>query len=101
MGRIWQEAEHVDVRRAIAIAAPRASRTIAVAGLALALSFATLAIIPLRQFREFAFAMTVGVLLDAFVIRALLVPALVSLFGDLSWWPARRRVAARSETQPS
>jgi RND superfamily putative drug exporter len=101
VGRIWQEAEHVDVRRAIAIAAPRASRTIAVAGLALALSFATLAIIPLRQFREFAFAMTVGVLLDAFVIRALLVPALVSLFGDLSWWPARRRVAARSETQPS
>ena len=45
--------------------------------------------------------MTVGVLLDAFVIRALLVPALVSLFGDLSWWPARRRVAAKSETQPS
>ena len=74
VGRIWQEAEHVDVRKAIAIAAPRASRTIAVAGLALALSFATLAIIPLRQFREFAFAMTVGVLLDAFVIRALLVP---------------------------
>ena len=41
VGRIWQEAEHVDVRKAIAIAAPRASRTIAVAGLALALSFAT------------------------------------------------------------
>ncbi len=101
VGRIWQEAEHVSVRKAIAIAAPRASRTIAVAGLALALSFATLAIIPLRQFREFAFAMTVGVLLDAFVIRALLVPALVSIFGELSWWPARRRAAARSETQPS
>jgi putative drug exporter of the RND superfamily len=101
VGRIWQEAEHVDVRQAIAIAAPRASRTIAVAGLALALSFATLAIIPLRQFREFAFAMTVGVLLDAFVIRALLVPALVSIFGELSWWPARRRAAARTETQPS
>lgn len=101
VGRIWQEAEHVDVRRAIAIAAPRASRTIAVAGLALALSFATLAFIPLRQFREFAFAMTVGVLLDAFVIRALLVPALVSLFGELSWWPARRRRATPVEAPPS
>lgn len=98
MGRIWQEAERVNVRRAIAIAAPRASRTIAVAGLALAFSFATLAIIPLRQFHEFAFAMTVGVLLDAFVIRSLLVPALVSVFGELSWWPARRRVAAPGET---
>lgn len=101
VGRIWQEAEQTSVRRAIATAAPRASRTIAVAGLALALSFATLAIIPLRQFHEFAFAMTIGVLLDAFVIRGLLVPALVSLFGEISWWPARRRVAARSETPAS
>jgi putative drug exporter of the RND superfamily len=101
VGRIWQEAEHVSVHRAIATAAPRASRTIAVAGVALAFSFATLAIIPLRQFREFAFAMTVGVLLDAFVIRALIVPALVSIFGEVSWWPARRRAEPRGETQPS
>jgi putative drug exporter of the RND superfamily len=101
VGRIWQEAEDKSVRKAIAIAAPRASRTIAVAGLALALSFATLAIIPLRQFQEFAFAMTIGVLLDAFVIRAIVVPALVSLFGELSWWPARRRVSARRQAQPS
>jgi putative drug exporter of the RND superfamily len=101
VGRIWQNAEHVSVHRAIATAAPRASRTIAVAGVALALSFATLAIIPLRQFREFAFAMTVGVLLDAFVIRALVVPALVSIFGEASWWPARRRAEPRGETQPS
>jgi putative drug exporter of the RND superfamily len=101
VGRIWQEAESTSVQKAIAIAAPRASRTIAVAGLALAFSFATLAIIPLRQFQEFAFAMTVGVLLDAFVIRAVVVPALVSLFGEASWWPARRRLSARGETQPS
>ena len=95
VGRIWQEAETSSVRDAVATAAPRASRTIAIAGLALAFSFATLAFIPLREFREFAFAMTVGVLLDAFVVRALVVPALVSLFGELSWWPARRRPALR------
>jgi RND superfamily putative drug exporter len=95
VGRIWQEAERSSVRDAVATAAPRASRTIAIAGLALAFSFATLAFIPLREFREFAFAMTVGVLLDAFLVRALVVPALVSLFGELSWWPARRRLALR------
>ena len=100
VGRIWQEAEHATVREALATAAPRASRTIAVAGLALAFSFATLAIIPLREFREFAFAMTVGVLLDAFLVRALLVPSLVALFGDLSWWPARRRAAWRPTEEP-
>jgi RND superfamily putative drug exporter len=95
VGRIWQEAEAGSVRDAVATAAPRASRTIAIAGLALAFSFATLAVIPLREFREFAFAMTVGVLLDAFFVRALVVPALVSLFGELSWWPARRRLSLR------
>ena len=95
VGRIWQEAEHASVRDAVATAAPRASRTIAIAGLALAFSFATLAFVQLREFREFAFAMTVGVLLDAFLVRAVVVPALVSLFGELSWWPARRRPALR------
>jgi putative drug exporter of the RND superfamily len=95
VGRIWQEAEKGSVRDAVATAAPRASRTIAIAGLALALSFAALAFVPLREFREFAFAMTVGVLLDAFLVRAVVVPALVSLFGELSWWPARRRPSLR------
>jgi RND superfamily putative drug exporter len=88
------------LREAIATAAPRASRAIGVAGLALALSFATLSLIELRQFREFAFAMAVGVLLDAFLIRAVLIPALVSLVGEWSWWPRRRR-AAVVEPEPA
>jgi RND superfamily putative drug exporter len=87
VGRIWQEARRRPLREAVAIAAPRASRAIGVAGIALALSFAALGLIPLRQFREFAFAMVVGILLDAFVVRAFLIPALISFFGERSWWP--------------
>jgi RND superfamily putative drug exporter len=95
VGRIWQAAEEGrPLREAIATAAPRASRAIGVAGLTLALSFAALALIDLRQFREFAFAMCVGVLIDAFVIRSLLIPALISLFGEGSFWPRRRPSAA-------
>ena len=91
VGRIWQEAERgLPLREAIATAAPRASRAIGVAGLALACSFAALALIDLRQFREFAFAMSVGVLLDAFVVRTFLIPALISLFGERSFWPRTR-----------
>jgi putative drug exporter of the RND superfamily len=81
VGRIWQEAERMPLRDAIRVAAPRASRAIGVAGLALAGSFALLAIVPLVPFREFAFAMTVGVLLDSFVVRTFLVPALMTLTG--------------------
>ncbi|HSL64769.1 MAG TPA: MMPL family transporter [Gaiellaceae bacterium] len=87
VGRIWSAAEERPLREAIAVAAPRASRAIAVAGLALAFSFAALALIELRQFREFGAAMLLGVLLDAFLIRALLIPALISLVGARSWWP--------------
>ncbi len=95
VGRVWEEARRRPLREAIATAAPRASKTITVAGLALAASFALLAIVPLRAFRELAFALAVGVLLDAFVVRSLLVPALLSLFGDLSWWPGSRRIVRR------
>jgi putative drug exporter of the RND superfamily len=90
VGRIWQEARTRPFREAVAVVAPRASRAINVAGLALALSFALLALIPLSSFREFAFAMVVGVLLEAFLVRTYLVPALLSLFGNVSRWPGGR-----------
>jgi RND superfamily putative drug exporter len=93
VGRVWHEAaRRHSVRDAVAAGAARASGAITVAGLALAFSFAALAIIPLRQFREFAFAMFVGILLDAFLVRSLLVPGLISVVGEASWWPTRREV---------
>jgi putative drug exporter of the RND superfamily len=96
-GRIWDEARGMRLREAIAVAAPQAARAVTVAGLALAASFALLAIVPLRSFREFAFVMAVGVLVDTFLVRTLLVPALTSLFGEGAWWPGRRvrRLSAR------
>jgi putative drug exporter of the RND superfamily len=90
-GRIWQEAERRPLREAIAVAAPRASRAISVAGIALAASFAMLAIVPIDGFREFAFMMAVGVLLETFVVRPVLIPALIALFGEAGAWPSRLR----------
>jgi RND superfamily putative drug exporter len=91
VGRIWEELRVRHLRDAIAVAVPRASKAISIAGIALALSFAALAIIPLDGFREFAFMMTVGVLLETFVVRTLLIPALISVFGRTSTWPGRIR----------
>jgi RND superfamily putative drug exporter len=89
-GRIWAEARRRRLREAIAVATPAAARTIRVAGIALAASFALLAIVPLRSFREFAFVMAAGIAIDTFVVRPFLIPSLISLFGELSWLPGRR-----------
>jgi putative drug exporter of the RND superfamily len=100
-GRVWQEARVRPLQEAVAVAAPRAASAIRAAGITLALSFAALAIVPLHAFWEFAFAMTVGILVETFVVRSLLVPALVSVFGYASGWPGgalrlRRRPGAQA-----
>ncbi len=89
VGRIWQEAERMPLREAIAFAAPRASKAIGVAGIALAASFGMLAVVPIDGFRELAFMLSVGVLIETFVVRSALIPALISLFGSFSGWPGR------------
>jgi RND superfamily putative drug exporter len=81
ISRIWREADRRDLRPAIRTAGSRAARAITVAGLILALSFAAVALIPVQGFRELAFALFAGLLLDTLLARTLLIPALVSLFG--------------------
>jgi RND superfamily putative drug exporter len=80
ISRIWREADARELRPAIRSAGVRAGRAITVAGIILALSFAAIALIPIQGFRELAFALCVGLLLDTLVARTLLVPALVAIF---------------------
>lgn len=89
VGRIWEEARRRPLRAAIAVAGSQASRAITVAGVALAASFALLALIPLQQFREVAVAMAAGIVIDAIIVRSLLVPALVAFFGRIGMWPGK------------
>ena len=89
VGRMWKEADRRPLQEAVAVAAPGAGRAISVAGVALALSFAMLTIIPITPFAVMAFAMAVGILLDTFLVRSVLVPALVVVFGHAGRWPRR------------
>lgn len=99
VGHVWTRAKHTTMRKAIAERVPETSGAITAAGVTLAASFAMLAIVPLRQFRELAFVMGLGVLIDALVVRGVLVPALLAVLGDLSAWPRRlRRPEAREES---
>jgi RND superfamily putative drug exporter len=98
VGRMWEETRQHPLREAIAVGARRATRPITIAGLTLAASFALLAIVPIEPFREFAFAMVAGVLIDSFVVRSFLVPALVSLFGRASFWPWHLKETVAEQT---
>lgn len=64
----------------------RTGRLITSAALILFFAFAALAASPGTDIKVLATALGVGILLDATVVRALLVPALVSLFGKYNWW---------------
>jgi RND superfamily putative drug exporter len=99
VGRIWDELRVRPLREAVAVAVPRASKAISIAGIALAGSFAALALVPVDAFREFAFMMAVGVLLETFFVRPLLIPALISVFGEASLWPGHVRPAAEPEPE--
>nr|WP_235883351.1 MMPL family transporter [Saccharopolyspora elongata] len=81
VGYVRAEARERPLSEAIAVAVPSSRRVIIAAGLALAASFGFVALVPLAQFRELAFALGVGILLDAFVVRSYLVPALIALQG--------------------
>ncbi len=100
VGRIWEEARTRSAREAVAVAAPRASRAITTAGIALAASFGLLALIPLEQFRQLAIFMAVGVVLDTVVVRSLLVPSLVALTGRAGMWPRHQRAAEPAPPAP-
>ncbi|MGB3414845.1 MAG: efflux RND transporter permease subunit [Microbacteriaceae bacterium] len=65
------------------------------AGLVLAATFAALSVIPILFLLQLAFIVAFGVLLDTFIVRSLLVPALVYDIGPAVWWPSK--LSKRSE----
>jgi RND superfamily putative drug exporter len=80
----------------------RTGRLVTSAALILFLAFVSLASGPQTEVKVLATGLAAGILLDATVIRALLVPAVVSLFGRWNWWlpPAPARLL-RVEPSPS
>ena len=64
----------------------RTGRLVTSAALILFLAFASLASGPDTDLKVFATALGAGILLDATIVRALLLPALVALFGRWNWW---------------
>jgi putative drug exporter of the RND superfamily len=88
--RVREEYDNThDTNKAVTIGLGRTGRLVTSAALILFLAFASLASAPNTDIKVLATGLGAGILLDATIVRALLVPALVSLFGSWNWWLPR------------
>jgi putative drug exporter of the RND superfamily len=70
------------------------------AGLILAGTFATLTLLPLEELIQIGATVAIGVLLDTFIVRALLIPAITFRLGDRAWWPSSSAAQRAAEDAP-
>ena len=89
MSRIREEARRTPLNEATRYALARTGPVITSAGIILAGTFSALMTLPLQDLLQLGFAVAAGVLIDTFVTRTLIVPAVVSLMGRWNWWPSR------------
>ena len=90
MTRVREEALRHGTRQGIHQGLAVTGGVITSAGIVLAATFAALAVIPILFLVQLAFIVAFGVLLDTFLVRTLLVPALGFDIGRRIWWPSRR-----------
>ena len=88
VSRIREEAQQRTIKDAVSHAVANTGGVITACGIILAGTFAILTIAPLRAVLQIGAAIAIGVTMDTFVVRALLVPALATLAGRWSWWPS-------------
>lgn len=96
MTRAREEVTAVGHDRGVVRALAVTGAVITSAGLVLAATFAVLAVLPTVSLMQQGLLVAVGVLLDTFIVRTLLVPALALDVGPRIWWPSRP-AARRSE----
>ncbi len=87
MTRAREEAATLGTRDGILAALEDTGGVITGAGVILAGTFATLTLLPLEALVQIGATVAIGVLLDTFVVRALMIPAITYLCGDRAWWP--------------
>ena len=88
MSRVREEARRFGTREGMLRALSATGPVITSAGLILAGTFSVLMTLPVTFAFDIGFMVAVGILLDTFVVRTIMVPAAVELLGDKVWWPS-------------
>jgi len=91
MGRVKEEVERHGNREGTRLAVAKTGGIITSAGIIMAGTFAAMMSGQITGLVQIGFAVSLGVLLDTFVVRTALVPAIAVLLGDWNWWPKRPR----------
>jgi RND superfamily putative drug exporter len=89
MARAREESATLGTREGILVALVNTGGVVTGAGLILAGTFATLTLLPLEELVQIGATVAIGILLDTFVVRALLIPAIAHRLGERTWWPSR------------
>jgi putative drug exporter of the RND superfamily len=102
MARVREETLKANTRQGVVRGLAVTGGVITSAGIVLAATFSALASLPLVSLTEIGFVIAFGVLLDTFLVRTILVPAIVIELDRRVWWPSqlsRRALPARSPSE--
>jgi RND superfamily putative drug exporter len=107
MSRVREEARVHGTREGVLRALAATGSVITSAGVILAGTFAVLLTLPVTFVFNLGFIVALGILLDTFIVRTIMVPAAVEMIGDRIWWPStargggRLREAAEPDAEPA
>jgi RND superfamily putative drug exporter len=89
MARVREEAQAMPTKEAMLKGLAVTGGVITSAGIVLAGTFSVLAVLPLVALTQIGITVALGVLLDTFVVRSILVPALTFSLDERTWWPSK------------
>jgi len=98
ISRVKEEYKPGDMTGGVARALASTGGIITSCGIIMAGTFGALLASPIKPLFEIGFAAVIGLLMDTFIVRTILVPAIAVKVGELNWWPGRKvKVLAKEE----
>ncbi len=91
IARIREEVKNLPFDEAVRRGLERTGGVISSAGLILSATFLVLTTMPIYELKLFGFIMALGILIDTFIVRPLVIPSILILLGKWSFWPIKTK----------